>query len=51
MSLQNKRQKDSAMAAMMKALGVERTVCNCPLCHRLVGLNHLEGHLMSCKGR
>ena len=51
MSLANQKQKDAAMAAYLKKLGIERTVCNCSICHRLVGLAHYEGHLMTCRGR
>jgi hypothetical protein len=51
MSLANQKQKDSAMAAMLKRLGIERRSCSCPICHHLVGLASLEGHILSCKGR
>lgn len=51
MSLANKKKKDSAMAQMMKRLGIERTACNCPICHNLVSLNRLPTHLPQCKGR
>ena len=43
-----KRAKDSAMAAAMKAAGIERGVCRCPVCHALVGLGGLYSHLGRC---
>lgn len=42
------RAKDAAMAAELKARGVKRTTCRCPLCHGLVGLERLYGHLATC---
>jgi hypothetical protein len=48
MSLANKKKKDSAMAQLMKRLGIERSSCNCPICHSLVSLNRLYFHLGNC---
>lgn len=45
-----RRAKDSAMAAELARLGVKRTTCNCPVCHKLVSMDRLPAHLMSCKG-
>lgn len=50
MSLSNQKAKDAAMAAYMKAKGIRRTSCNCPICHHLVSLNALETHILTCKG-
>ena len=33
-----RRKKDQEMAAYMKAKGVKRTVCSCPICHRTAPL-------------
>lgn len=33
--LANRRNKDQAMAAAMKAAGVERTAGRCPVCYRM----------------
>lgn len=38
------------MAAYMKAKGIRRTTCNCPICHHQVGLQGLENHIRTCKG-
>lgn len=43
------RNRDKEMAAYLKARGVRRTICNCPLCHRAVSLNGLENHIRTCK--
>lgn len=32
------RAKNQEMAAMMKKLNIQRTHCNCPICHRPVRL-------------
>jgi ribosomal protein S27AE len=48
MSLQNKRQKDSNMAAAMKRDGIKRKHTACPMCHRTVSLAALYGHLGRC---
>lgn len=50
MSTKNKRTQDSANAHRMKLLGVTRTTCNCPMCHRLVSLNAFSNHIVICKG-
>lgn len=42
---------NQAMAARMKAEGVERRTCRCPICHHLVSINGLFSHLTGCKGR
>lgn len=41
--------KNQAMAAMMKAQGIERHTANCPLCHKQVSLRNLYGHIGTCK--
>ena len=46
----NLRAKNSAMAARMKAEGVERTTCRCPLCHKTVSLKQIGVHTLACKG-
>ena len=33
-----RRTKDSAMASMMKRMGIERTTGRCPVCHTVIGL-------------
>lgn len=43
----NKRAKDAAMAAYMKAKGIVRKSCRCPICHHEVNLNRLAEHLRS----
>ena len=43
--------KNQAMAAAMKAAHVERHTCRCPICHTLVGLQSLYGHVGKCNGR
>jgi hypothetical protein len=43
--------RNKEMAKYLKDHNVRRTTCNCPVCHRQVGLSNLEGHLMSCKGK
>jgi len=50
MSLSSQKAKDAAMAAYMKAKGIKRTTCNCPICHHRVGLDNLESHIVTCKG-
>ncbi len=47
----NLRNKNQAMAQYMKKHGIQRHVCRCPVCHGLVSLNALFGHLGGCKGR
>ena len=43
--------KNQEMAARMKAAGIKRNTCACPMCHRLVALNSLPSHILGCKGR
>jgi hypothetical protein len=43
------RAKDAAMAAMLKAQGVERHTARCPLCHNLVAIRNLPHHIATCK--
>jgi hypothetical protein len=38
------------MAKHLKERGVTRTTCNCPICHRRVGLSGLENHIRTCQG-
>jgi len=33
---QNRRERDKARAAMMKALDIERTTCRCAQCYRII---------------
>lgn len=49
--LQNQRAKDAAMAARLKALGIERRSANCPICHRVTALSSLQHHITTCRGR
>jgi hypothetical protein len=42
------RAKNQAVAAMMKAQGVKRNVCRCPICHKLVGVDSLYAHIGVC---
>ncbi len=49
--LQNQRAKDAAMAARMKAAGIERRHANCPICHRVSALSGFQHHIVTCKGR
>jgi hypothetical protein len=51
MSLSNQKAKDAAMAAYMKARGIRRTSLACAICHRTVGIDGYENHLVTCKGR
>lgn len=44
------RNKNQAQAAMMKAQGVKRNICNCPVCHSKVSLDHIYAHILNCKG-
>lgn len=39
------REKNSAMAAMMKAQGIKRTTTRCPVCHKLIGIDGLYHHV------
>jgi len=43
------RAKNQAMAAMMKAQGIERQICRCPVCHNAVAIHRLYAHLTTCK--
>lgn len=45
----NRRTKDQAMAAAMKARGVKRDQCRCCICNHLVSLNHLQNHITTHK--
>jgi len=51
MSLTNQKQKDAAMAAYLKKMGVKRATLNCAICHHSVGRAGYENHLRTCKGR
>jgi hypothetical protein len=42
------RAKNQAVAAMMKAQGIKRNVCRCPVCHKVVGVDSLYHHLATC---
>ena len=44
------RVKDSAMAARMKQLGIERRSGNCPICHHMVNLPNMNNHITTCRG-
>jgi hypothetical protein len=41
----NKKAKDQAMAAMMKRLGIERTMMRCPICHVEISVRHAYVHI------
>lgn len=41
--------KNAAMAARMKADGVERATMKCPLCNRMVGIKSFERHVLGCR--
>lgn len=43
------RERNSAMAARMKAEGVKRSTMKCPVCHQLVGIASLYSHLGKCR--
>jgi len=45
------RQKNSEMAARLKAEGIVRRSCRCPICHGLVALDRLHAHLGKCRPR
>ncbi len=45
----NRRAKDVARAAFLKAHGVERHTCRCPLCHGMVSLSALYAHIGRCR--
>lgn len=42
--------KNQAMAAAMKAQGIERNIARCPVCHSITSLDRLAHHIASCKG-
>lgn len=46
-----RRNKDAAMAAELKARGVQRTSMACPMCHHIISISGQQGHLVACKGR
>lgn len=48
MAVADRRAKDSAMAQHMKKDGVTRTSMKCPMCHSIVSINGLFGHLGQC---
>jgi nitrate/TMAO reductase-like tetraheme cytochrome c subunit len=48
---ENRKNRDKEMAATLKKRGDRRTSGNCPICHRLVALNHFPTHLFKCVGR
>lgn len=39
------KQKNSEMAARMKADGERRSTMKCPVCHKLIGINSLFAHM------
>lgn len=43
------RERNSSMAAAMKAQGVKRSTARCPLCHKLIGIATLYSHLGKCR--
>lgn len=43
------RAADSAMAARMKAEGVKRGTARCPICNKIVSLEHLKNP-QTCRG-
>jgi hypothetical protein len=40
-----KREKDQAMAAALKAAKVKREVGRCPICNQIVAVSHLQNHI------
>ena len=44
------RAKNAAMAAEMKRNNVERRICRCPVCNKLVSVAGVAQHITSCKG-
>jgi len=47
---QETKTKDKMRAARMKAEGVTRKVCTCPICNKLIGLSSYYAHVTNCKG-
>jgi ribosomal protein L37AE/L43A len=43
------RAKNSAMAAAMKAEGIQRHTAKCPVCHRAVAISSMYAHIVTCK--
>jgi hypothetical protein len=43
------RAKNSAMAAALKAAGIERHTGKCPVCNRIVSLGSIYNHIVTCK--
>jgi recombinational DNA repair protein (RecF pathway) len=41
----NKKAKDQAMAAMMKRLGIKRTVLRCPICNKEIAISAAYVHI------
>lgn len=50
MSLTNQRNKDKAMAAHLRANGVQRTTLACSICHRVIGVTSYQTHLLTHMG-
>jgi len=42
------RNKNTAMAAYMKEHNIHRSVCRCPMCHGLIAIDRIYGHLGGC---
>ena len=51
MSGQDKANQNKKMAAMLKAQGVVRRRCRCPICHRVVQLEALPIHMLQLCGK
>ena len=45
MSAADRSTKDKAMAAHLKSIGDKRTHMRCPMCHAVIGLHTIYGHL------
>jgi len=43
--------KNQAQAAAMKAQGIVRKTCACPICHNLIAINNYQAHTATCGGR
>ena len=48
---QDRKHKDKAMAAYMKAKGITRTTKQCPLCHNTIGINVMIHPAAVCQPR
>lgn len=49
MSTDNRDVKNKAMSSRMKAEGVKRSTMKCPMCHGIISIGGLYGHLSVCR--